>query len=523
MAISEQAARPTAGDGGHGRWTALVMAGERPGSRDPLAEDFDASTKALVPICGRPMIQWVVEALLAAPSVGRIVVMAQDPAPVMAALDLPAGEGRVTARVSSSGIAGSIADFATTPESRGPLFVVTADQPLLTPAIVESFLAGSGDADLAIGVVGRETMMTQYPETRRTWLRFRDEAYSGANLFAMHGERCLPALRLWSRAEADRKHAFRLFWHFGPRLAIRAITRTISFDAALDRAARKLGMTARPVRLQQAEAAIDVDKLADHRLAETILARRQHAALGRSAEGSLMAEANAATGGVGRALTPISIFDLDRTLTRRGTYTPFLIYAAAHVAPWRLALLPAMAGAMFLYKAKLLNRRQLKQLQHRLLIGRTIPRDRIDRLAAGFAERVGRTNLLGDAVAQIEREQSEGRRVIVATAANHYYLAAIARHLGVDDVVSTRSSWRGDQLLAAIEGENCYGPAKRAMVMTYLREQGLVRSELHMRFYSDHVSDLPTFEWADEPIAVNPSRGLLVEARQRGWPVLRWR
>jgi phosphoserine phosphatase len=44
----------------------------------------------------------------------------------------------------------------------------------------------------------------------------------------------------------------------------------------------------------------------------------------------------------------------------------------------------------------------------------------------------------------------------------------------------------------------------------------------HVRFYSDHVSDQPVFEWADEPVAVNPHGRLRRLAEQRGWAVEDW-
>ena len=36
----------------------------------------------------------------------------------------------------------------------------------------------------------------------------------------------------------------------------------------------------------------------------------------------------------------LAIYDMDRTVTRRATYTPFLIHAALALAPWRLVLMP---------------------------------------------------------------------------------------------------------------------------------------------------------------------------------------
>ncbi|MEO6360061.1 MAG: hypothetical protein ABIO43_05750 [Sphingomicrobium sp.] len=43
-----------------------------------------------------------------------------------------------------------------------------------------------------------------------------------------------------------------------------------------------------------------------------------------------------------------------------------------------------------------------------------------------------------------------------------------------------------------------------------------------MRFYSDHGSDAPVFEWADEAVAVSPHGKLREMAMKRGWGVEDW-
>ena len=129
----------------------------------------------------------------------------------------------------------------------------------------------------------RRTVLAAYPDNRRTWLKFRDGAWSGANLFALRNARAHAALRTWAEVEQDRKKALRLLWHFGPFLALRAMTRTVGLQQALDRAARRLGLTARLVAMPQAEAAIDVDKPSDLQLAERILRGRPAAQAERAA------------------------------------------------------------------------------------------------------------------------------------------------------------------------------------------------------------------------------------------------
>ena len=252
-------------------WTALILAGQRPGV-DPLAAHFGTEWKALVAIAGAPMLDHVARTLLACPEVDRIVIAAQRPD--LFATGWLAAEPRIAFTQSAGGISRSIAAVAGTAVAPWPLLVTTADHPLLTPAMVASFLTGAGTADVAVGMVERRTMLAAYPDTKRTWLRFRGGAYSGANLFALRTAKAQAALDLWAQAEQDRKQALKLFWHFGPLLALRAITRTITGPAALRTAGRRLGLDATLVALPQPEAAIDVDKPADHALAEAILAKR---------------------------------------------------------------------------------------------------------------------------------------------------------------------------------------------------------------------------------------------------------
>src|SRR5688500_8046720 len=65
----------------------------------------------------------------------------------------------------------------------------------------------------------------------------------------------------------------------------------------------------------------------------------------------------------------LAIYDMDRTITRRATYTPFLIHAAWRLAPWRLVLLPFVLLSMVVYGLKLIDRARLKEINYRLLIG----------------------------------------------------------------------------------------------------------------------------------------------------------
>ena len=222
-------------------------------------------------------------------------------------------------------------------------------------------------------------------------------------------------------------------------------------------------------------------------------------------------------------MTDLAVYDMDRTVTRRATYTPFLLHCALRRAPWRLLFLPLVAASMVAYVAKLIERSRLKEINHHLLLGARIhPRD-LKPLVDSFADRQLATNIRPGARRAIARDKSERRRLVLATASYRLYVDAIAERLGFDDVIGTSSEIGPDDCVEArIAGENCYGPAKMRMIADWLDASGLKGEHGHVRFYSDHVSDRPAFEWSDEPVAVNPHSKLRRLAGQRGWAIEDW-
>jgi HAD superfamily hydrolase (TIGR01490 family) len=218
----------------------------------------------------------------------------------------------------------------------------------------------------------------------------------------------------------------------------------------------------------------------------------------------------------------LHLFDLDRTITRAPTYTPFLIHAALRLAPWRLLLIPLLIPYFAGYGLKRIDRKALKQAMQRLMLGRRVDAARIARVTTSFAKATVQSNSYDAARRVIAGANAAGERVAIATASHRFYVEPIAAALGVTYVIATGSVWDGDQLTPQIPGENCYAAAKRDMVERWFADRDVDRGTVHVRFYSDHVSDLPTFDWADEAIAVHPSPKLRAVAQARGWKVLDW-
>jgi GTP:adenosylcobinamide-phosphate guanylyltransferase len=248
-------------------WTAIVLAGSRPG-RDSFAEQFGTDLKALIAVGGEPMALRPVRALLESASVGRVIVMTQEPDRVLAVLP---DEARVSARASQGTIAETMLELIVAEGLEWPLLVTTADHALLDAATIEEFCGGGAGVDIAIGVVERANLMRRLPETRRTWLKFHGGAYTGANLFALNSPKVRRAIELWRSVEQDRKKAWRVMALLGPVALAGVALRLLSLDQVLARLGKKLGLSLKAVRLSNPLAGVDVDKAEDHALAEAIL------------------------------------------------------------------------------------------------------------------------------------------------------------------------------------------------------------------------------------------------------------
>jgi GTP:adenosylcobinamide-phosphate guanylyltransferase len=249
-------------------WTAVVLAGSRPG-RDAFAEQFGTDLKPLIPVAGEPMVVRPVRALLESRGIGKIIAVSQAPDRIAAVLPR---KRAIEVKESQRTIAETIEQLILSRAATFPMLVTTADHALLDTQMISQFIAEAEGADLAIGVVERSSLMERLPQTKRTWLRFRGGAYSGANLFAFGSIKALAAIEQWRSVEQDRKKGLRVLAALGPMLVLGAVLRLRTIEQSVAAVAGRLGMTARVVVLSNPLACVDVDKPVDHMIVEAILA-----------------------------------------------------------------------------------------------------------------------------------------------------------------------------------------------------------------------------------------------------------
>lgn len=256
--------------------TAIVLAASR-GGADPVALAAGVPLKAFAPVGGAPMLDRVIATLQATPEIARILIVLPEEA------DLRLAPG--AAEAVAQGRAARIAPAATpclsvtaaldAAKIPFPALIVTADHALLQPAMVREFVASvPAGADVAFALAEEQAYRRLFPESRRTWLRFRDGAYSGCNLFLLATPRAREALAVWRRVETERKTPWRLARLLGVSAILAYLGGRLSLSDVTARAQRQFGLRIAPVILSDPTAAIDVDKAADMELAERVVAAR---------------------------------------------------------------------------------------------------------------------------------------------------------------------------------------------------------------------------------------------------------
>jgi len=226
------------------------------------------------------MLLRVVERLNAWPTIERILVNIDEPALLLDLPDLMAlhDKGVVEFMQSTDSPSRSVLESLVWADlEQGPVLVTTADHALLDEEMLGMFFGESArlDADLTFGLVSRTTIEARFPEAKRTYLCFRDGAFSGANLFLFRTPNAKRAAAFWRRVESERKHPWRLAGAFGIGTLLLFVTRRLNLDTALVRASHVIGARVQAIRLSIAEAAVDVDKIEDLELVRRILAERR--------------------------------------------------------------------------------------------------------------------------------------------------------------------------------------------------------------------------------------------------------
>lgn len=243
------------GDGRDARVTAIVLAGGD--ESDLLARTVGAPAKALVPLKGRPLGAYVLDALRDARSVRRVVWVGACDAAMARSIDVAVPGGPRFVDSLTLGVGAALAGGR--PGER--LLLSSADVPWLRGAAVDRFVEAAGrDHELVYPVVSRAACEATFPQLRRTWIRLADGEVTGGNLLSGTPEAVIRLLPWVDAVTRARKAPLRLAAMVGPAVLVGLLSGRVTLRSLERRLGRRLGSSLRVMMSDDPTLGTDVDR-----------------------------------------------------------------------------------------------------------------------------------------------------------------------------------------------------------------------------------------------------------------------
>ncbi|HSK87219.1 MAG TPA: nucleotidyltransferase family protein [Anaerolineales bacterium] len=241
---------------------AVIMAGGIPNPEDPLYTFLKGDAKALVDVAGKPMIQWILDALSGAKRVDNVILVGLSPKNELTCkkpLYFVSNQGRMLSNI----VAGVNKTLELNKKTQYVL-LVSSDIPALKPEMVDWLVDTCMETkdDLYYGICPRDVMEKRFPNSKRTYTKLKDIELCGSDINVIHVSMATEPdhLELWESLIGSRKNAIKQASAVGWDTAFQLLTRSITLDDLVEKACRRIGVKGRVIVWDQAEPCMDVDK-----------------------------------------------------------------------------------------------------------------------------------------------------------------------------------------------------------------------------------------------------------------------
>jgi CTP:molybdopterin cytidylyltransferase MocA len=259
-----------------GGFTAIVLAAQRGGRLDPLADKAGVTHKCLVPIVGKPLLEYVLRALSQVPGLKSIHISIESEA-FEAVRAVPGAKGEFGVPIDFVTAAPSLADsvYAAAHGVEGPIVITTADNVNLSPAVVERMVRRmDAGAEGVVALATKEAVLAAHPEGQRRFYKLKGGSYSNCNLYGLNGARALQMAETFRSGGQFAKNPKRLAETFGLFNLLLARFALISIEGAMKRLSKQFGVRAEAMIVEDGTQAIDVDNQRTYDIAKLIIERR---------------------------------------------------------------------------------------------------------------------------------------------------------------------------------------------------------------------------------------------------------
>ncbi len=253
---------------------AVLLAGGIPQPDEPLYAYSGGEAKALIDVAGKPMIQWVLDALGDAKSIDRIVVVGLSTKanlPCKKPLTYISNEGKLLENLK----AGTAKVLELNPKAKYVLFA-SSDIPGINGSMVDWLVdtCKQTNDDLYYNVVRREAMEARYPGSKRTYTRLKDMEVCGGDMNIARTAIVNENSEFWTKLLDARKNPAAQAALLGPGIIFKFIFRQLTADDIIQRVATMLDLKGRAIVCPYPEVGMDVDKPHQLEIMRADLARR---------------------------------------------------------------------------------------------------------------------------------------------------------------------------------------------------------------------------------------------------------
>ena len=256
---------------------AIVMAGGIPKAEDPLYEFTQGEPKALLDVAGKPMVQWVLDAISGTESVERVVL-----------ISLPEEAGLTCSKPVTylpdqggllENVRGGIEKAVEINPEATHVLTVSSDIPMIKSEMIDWMVKENSGSDLELyyTVIPRDVMEKRFPESKRSYTLLKDIELCGGDLNMIRASTVHSNVDLWDQIVAARKSVFKQAALLGYGNLLLLLSRQLTLDGAVKRVTKKMNITGKAVISPYAELGMDVDKPHQLEIVRSELANTQPA------------------------------------------------------------------------------------------------------------------------------------------------------------------------------------------------------------------------------------------------------
>jgi NDP-sugar pyrophosphorylase family protein len=239
---------------------AIVTAGGIPQPGEPLYPFSNGNSKALIDVAGKPMVQWVLDALSESKRVDNVILIGLSPKSGLTCtkpIHYISNQGRMLANI-VTGVKKAIE----LKKKAEYVLIVSSDIPAVKGDMIDWLVdtAMETQDDLYYGICPREVMEARYPASKRTYTKLKDMQVCGADMNIIHVSMATEHLDIWEQLIGNRKSPLRSAAVIGFDILFKLFTRQIALKELVEQASARIGIKGRAIIWSQAEPCMDVDK-----------------------------------------------------------------------------------------------------------------------------------------------------------------------------------------------------------------------------------------------------------------------